>query len=198
MIFFGHSFGGIIAFELSRKIKACGRLNVFPSKLIVSAIKNPISLSEDNKNESIITHHTQRNEDLLEYIIHLGGLPVGIDKQFLIHALPTVRADYQIFETYHHNTCGQGGLDCPITALCARSDVAITEEMMTPWGKQTSGAFSLVGLRGTHFYLTEQETKLDFEQVMRNEVESVLSSVRGGASVDKVVHKEVSLAANTW
>jgi surfactin synthase thioesterase subunit len=73
LILFGHSFGGIIAFELSLKIKTCGRLNVQPSKLIVSAIKNPTSLSDDNKNSNVITHHTQSNEDLLGYIIHLGG-----------------------------------------------------------------------------------------------------------------------------
>jgi surfactin synthase thioesterase subunit len=73
LILLGHSFGGIIAFELARKIKACGRLNVQPSKLIVSAIKNPASLSDDNKNDNVITHHTQSNEELLDYIIYLGG-----------------------------------------------------------------------------------------------------------------------------
>jgi surfactin synthase thioesterase subunit len=64
--------------------------------------------------------------------------------------------------------------------------VAINRDMMDPWAKHTSGAFHAESLPGSHFYLTEVDTKGDFERLVRREVGSVVrdhaaaAAVRGG------------------
>jgi surfactin synthase thioesterase subunit len=81
-----------------------------------------------------------------------------VDPLFLSSVLPTVRGDYQAFETYHLEG-GEGGetLACPIVCFSARGDVSVSRDSMLGWAETTSGCFSVVELDGSHFYLIEGE-----------------------------------------
>lgn len=72
LLFFGHSLGGIVAFELAKKLKySCNEF--WLDKLIISAVKDPELLSADNNDPGSIERYTQDSEALKEYIIKIGG-----------------------------------------------------------------------------------------------------------------------------
>jgi len=114
--FFGHSLGGLIAFELIRSLEQDKYFGV--SNLILSAVKDPIYVTLLNSDASNIKHHLQNDNDLLDYIQSIGGLPTGVHPDFLRMALPALRDDYKVFETYQlTDSCAQLSISSPITAM---------------------------------------------------------------------------------
>lgn len=74
-IFFGHSYGGIIAFELACLLKKSQMYSI--DHLIISSTNNPHRLSQRNSNPSIRKFHQISEIDLFEEIMKLGGLQEG-------------------------------------------------------------------------------------------------------------------------
>jgi surfactin synthase thioesterase subunit len=123
LIFFGHSYGGLIAYELS--LLLLHREGFLLPHLIVSSTNNPLLLaaraeaaaarsyqtdcSQSNqqtateteaKRGAAKTFHRLSDEALLEEMVHHGGLPVGVHIDILRHMLPVIRGDYEGLETY--------------------------------------------------------------------------------------------------
>ncbi|NJL82841.1 MAG: thioesterase [Chloroflexaceae bacterium] len=73
------------------------------------------------------------------------------EPEILALFLPSLRADYTIFETYEFTA--REPLTCPITAFGGREDRAISEEELRAWGEQTSGKFRCELVAGGHFFL---------------------------------------------
>ena len=72
--FFGHSFGGLIAFELQRRIQAMQPQPWRLVHLILSAVKNPLTLTEFNKNPASELKHKQTEDWMFNYIVSIGGM----------------------------------------------------------------------------------------------------------------------------
>lgn len=181
LVFLGHSLGGIVAFELAKKLKySCNAFAL--DKLIISAVKDPELLSADNSDSDCIERHNQESSELKDYIIKIGGLPAGVDPAFLDFALPTIRADYRLFETYDSNDLIHNEskklfgdiLSCSLTSIVALQDYSVKESMMDNWKHMTVGTTKTVYCTGSHFYLIEEGHKLGFEKVVREEVLSVV------------------------
>jgi len=156
LVLFGHSLGGMIGYELTKKMDLIGTIKV--ERLILSAITNPKSLTEMNSKANN-PHHKKTNGDLEEYLQSIGGLPAGVDPSMLKVMLPTMKGDYEAFETYNcldfEPKTGKL-VQCPITAFVATGDVSVSEAMMTPWeGYTLPGQFEIFHVGGSHFYITE-------------------------------------------
>jgi surfactin synthase thioesterase subunit len=103
LVFFGHSYGGIIAYELAQLIYE--RNSRVIDHLIISSTNNPEVLTRKSLRKSINgtsdkLFHLLSDDNLLEEVIHHGGLPVGVHLDILKHMLPIIRSDYQGLETY--------------------------------------------------------------------------------------------------
>ena len=72
-VLFGHSFGGLVVFELYRKISALKLNNIRIVKLILSAVKNPLDLTAFNADPNSKFHHTDTDDELSNYIKSIGG-----------------------------------------------------------------------------------------------------------------------------
>ena len=72
--------------------------------------------------------------------------------------LPTVRADFAVGEGYRY----QPGppLVCPVHGYCGVDDPHVVRETMTSWREQTSGAFTLELVPGSHLFLHSAEQQL--------------------------------------
>lgn len=110
---------------------------------------------------------------------------------FLEFALPSIRGDYQIFETYdmnNMNNCGPNRVTCPITALYAGNDVAIDAMKMCGWADRTTqtASFRLEAMPGDHFYLTHAAHKSTFESFIKTEVLTVLKTKDMSTHCDEV------------
>lgn len=74
LVIFGHSFGGLLGYELAKAIVRADILNIVVEKIIVSAVRSPQDLTEQNKDPTRVFHHRQSNRDLTEYMRNIGGL----------------------------------------------------------------------------------------------------------------------------
>jgi len=174
VLFFGHSFGGLLAYELYKAFSLGNDKSVVIDKVIVSAVRCPSNLTELNKKSDRMLHHKQSDNDLIEYMRGIGGIPPGVDLSIIELMLPTIKGDYEVFETYDMAAFGNPVLNCPITLFYAKKDTSIDDQPSAHlgWEEHTSEEFTLVEFEeGTHFYVTDAGTKDEFYGKLREECE---------------------------
>ncbi|MFH9353295.1 thioesterase II family protein [Kitasatospora sp. NPDC017646] len=147
IVFFGHSMGAAVAFEVTRCFARDGLAG--PERLFVSAGRAP-SLPRDT------AVHKLSDDRMLEEVIRLGGTDERILDVSALRELimPALRADYTAIETYQ--AAPDAVVPQPITALVGETDANATVEQAAQWERHTSGGFSLRVFPGGHFYVAEQ------------------------------------------
>lgn len=147
---FGHSMGGLVAFELAKELT---RRGTPPAALFVSAVHPP----QWNPRGNI---HELDDEALLERLVLLGGIPAEVlaDQQLIEVVLPVLRADVRVRETY--TPLPGPALPCPVTALAGTGDRAVGAAEMAGWAQCTDGGFDQAEFPGGHFFLTDSAALL--------------------------------------
>lgn len=142
---FGHSLGGLLAFEVCRVLR--GRGLPQPSHLFVSGAAAP-ELPRLRR-----PVHAAPHSDVLEELRFLGGTPPEVlDDPGLIEAfLPALRADFSVLETYRYRALPP--LAVPMTVLGGDNDPVVASEKLHRWQRQTSAVSRRVLLPGDHFFL---------------------------------------------
>lgn len=153
---YGHSMGALVGFELARYLQRTA--SVVPSHLILSSYRAP-----HLPNRHACIHQLETSQFLGEVEKLNGAAPVVFQDQELMQlALPMLRADFKLHETY---TYVPGiPLACPMTVLGGVSDSRVSEEELRSWEQHTRGSFSLHMLNGGHFFTKTHPDKL-FELV---------------------------------
>ena len=143
-VFFGHSMGAAICFELARLLQDQG-LNV--SHLFVSGRSSPDRPSE---REQI---HDLPEPQFRDKMKELNGTPPEIleHEELMELMVPIVRADFTISETYTHHPGSK--LTCPLTALGGTGDEDIPEENVASWLDFSDGPTEYHMYEGDHFFL---------------------------------------------
>jgi len=151
-VFFGHSMGALIAFELSRLLRREGR--TLPVHLFVSGHRAPHLPS---KHRPI---HSLPEREFVQELRNLEGTPEAVlENEELMELLsPVLRADFSVCETYYYHD--EEPLSCPITAFGGTEDTDVDRSMLEPWKLHTTGAFRLHMLPGNHFFLQTSEAQL--------------------------------------
>jgi len=143
--FYGHSFGGTLAFETARLLRRNeARL---PIHLFVSGSPAPhIPLPYSRMSRLGVA------EFLAEVQKRYGGIPEAIllDREVLGLLLPALQADIAALEDYRYRD--EPPLECPITALGGTGDRMVPEESVAAWRRQTCGEFYFETLAGDHFF----------------------------------------------
>jgi medium-chain acyl-[acyl-carrier-protein] hydrolase len=144
---FGHSNGALMAFELSRTLRARGRPG--PAHLFASGRRAP-DLPADSD-----PIHALPEAELLGELQRLGGLPPQLleHRELLELLVPLLRADVAIHETYHFSE--QAPLDCPITAYGGVADPKVSRAQLEAWGRHGAPPFTVRMVPGGHFYLQD-------------------------------------------
>lgn len=159
-IFFGHSMGAIVSFEIARWLRRNRKPT--PDTLFVSARRAP---QIPDKSAAL---HLMSDAEFITEIRHLSGTPPELldDPHILRMILPALRADTELCETYQYTS--DVPLSCPIVAFCGQDDAEETPERMQEWAAQTTANFHLHVLAGDHFFIHSSECEL-FE-LLRNEM----------------------------
>jgi medium-chain acyl-[acyl-carrier-protein] hydrolase len=144
-IFFGHSMGGLLSFELARKLHM--QQDLSPSHLFVSGRHAPQLPDPDPP------IHNLPEPDFLEALRRLNGTPLVVleDAELMQMVLPTVRADLAVVETYTYRPAPP--LNCPITVFGGWQDPKTSPDLLDAWREQTTAGFSRRMLPGDHFFL---------------------------------------------
>lgn len=152
-VFFGHSLGALLAFELCRELRRQGQ--PLPVHLIVSAFRSP---EHPNPNREL---HRLSDPDLISAIGAYGGTPPQVlaNKELMGLLLPMLRADFKLHETYRYQD--DSPLPCPLTALTGTTDPFVTHAHMQNWQQQTTARFQHLPLTGGHFFLNIQHDTIN-------------------------------------
>ena len=151
-VFFGHSFGGLVAFELLRELRRQGGRQ--PARLFIASCRAP--------------HLRRRRPPLhqlpdVDLVRAIRGL-AGTSDEILEHAelmtllLPGIRADLRMSETYSYSP--EPPLSCPISAFGGCDDAEVTADELGAWAAQTDGRFTLRLFDGNHFFLRRARTRV--------------------------------------
>ncbi len=147
--FFGHSLGGLLCFEVARKIFLSSKK--LPEHLFVSAHRAP-QLPDTNPP----MHHLD-DQNFLKKVTQLGGMDVELiqNRELIDIMLPVLKADFAVCETYHYQIASP--LNCPITAFGGLEDPYVKKEELGAWEKQTTLSFSVRMFPGGHFFIRESQ-----------------------------------------
>jgi surfactin synthase thioesterase subunit len=150
---FGHSLGGLLAFEVARRcIRHFARR---PEHLFVAGATPPPCVCDVER----ISHLS--DADLLGAVVDMNGLPADIsstERQTAELMLPTLRADLALEETYTYESDDQ--FDVPITSLAGNADAVVPPQIMQRWDSVTRGTCRTVTFDGDHFFVEAKRDAL--------------------------------------
>jgi medium-chain acyl-[acyl-carrier-protein] hydrolase len=145
-MFYGHSLGAKIAFEVSRELRR--RQQVGPVHLFVGACHAP----------QVPWHqpalHRLPEEQFIEQVQNrYGGMPRQVIDDLELRALlvPALRADMRLVETYRYTP--EPPLGCPITAFGGAADRTVEPWALAAWRHQTCSNFQIHTVPGDHFFV---------------------------------------------
>ncbi|WP_210334862.1 thioesterase II family protein [Mesorhizobium mediterraneum] len=143
--FFGHSLGALIGFELARRMR--DRHRAGPVHLFVSGRRAPHLIDTD---EPV---HGLPDAEFIRQVRKLNGTPESVlaNEELMNIALPLLRADFAVSETYVH--APGAALDCPISAFGGSNDVEVPQQDIDAWRLHTGAQFRLRMFPGDHFFL---------------------------------------------
>lgn len=145
--FLGHSLGGIVAYEVARRLRALGE--PLPARLLVSASRAP------HVAPTTRPLHDLPDAQFLAQLRRYNGIPRAVEDspELLQLMLPVVRADMRVYETYQHAAGAK--LACPISAFAGNDDEWVPTARVDRWRDLTAAPFDLTTLRGDHFFVRD-------------------------------------------
>lgn len=148
IVLFGHSMGGLIAFELVRKIEQYW--NQPAHGLLVSGCRAP--------SEPLKYHFSQLGDDqFIHQLANLGGTDPALlaQPELLELFLPALRQDIALCERYIGPSPEH--LRTPLHIIWGTEDSLITDEMIAAWGKYSAqDNIHFYPHQGDHFYYQQQ------------------------------------------
>jgi surfactin synthase thioesterase subunit len=143
-VFFGHSFGALLAYRLACLRAASGSTS--PRALLVSSFAPPHLPAPIPAVDHLDDHQ------LTALLSDLGGIPPELDEWPALRdrAVTAARIDLHLCGT--DEEAEPVVLSCPIHAFGGSDDPLVTETELYEWSSRTSGEFSVHTLRGGHFY----------------------------------------------
>ncbi|MFJ7243706.1 thioesterase II family protein [Kitasatospora sp. NPDC098652] len=147
---FGHSMGGLLAFEVVRWLRRAGA--ELPVHLFVSGCPRP----DQPRGDDIFDGLSALPDDaMLQRLVRGGGLPAFVldEPELLELVLPVCRADFGWLDAYD---CGdEPPVPVPITAFVGNEDASARPEDAAGWAAHTTGPFAQHVLPGGHFFLDD-------------------------------------------
>lgn len=150
--FFGHSMGGILAFETVRLLRR--DYGLMPVYLFVSGSRAPQILS---KTAPI---HDLSEAEFIAELRRLNGTPEAAfqNPELMELLIPILRADFALLETYTY--LPETKLECPIAAFGGWQDPEVSQADLAAWQEQAIADFSLEMFPGDHFFLHSAQSQL--------------------------------------
>jgi surfactin synthase thioesterase subunit len=143
LVFFGHSMGALIAYEVTRRLFREGRAEV--AHLLVSGRAAP-------RLEFRKRRWDLPEPEFVQALRELGGFSEEVlnDPELMEYLLPVLRADVQAVDQYQ--TASEKPLDIPITVLIGDDDDVTIDEAQA-WQAETTQPVRVERFSGGHFFL---------------------------------------------
>jgi pyochelin biosynthetic protein PchC len=145
-VFFGHSMGAAIAFEVALRLEQAEA--AAPSEIVVSS-REPSGLAHRRRKNS------WSDEEIITEIKRLGGTAgefIG-DPDFRDFSMPALRGDFALIGSYLPSP--RSTTRAAITAYVGSHDPDLSEADMRGWSAHTESTFESQLFPGDHFYLVD-------------------------------------------
>lgn len=166
-VFYGHSMGALIAYNLSLSRVNNGRPP--PLAFLVGACVPPHlpQVSETTRQMS--------DDQLVQWLVDLGGMSGMVLKyrEWVEAATSLLRDDLNL--CHSHLYSGSPPLPFPIHAFAGEADPIVPAEVMAGWASHTQRECKLYGLPGGHLFIR------DSASLFLGTLASVLAEVQEGA-----------------
>jgi medium-chain acyl-[acyl-carrier-protein] hydrolase len=149
-VFFGHSLGALLCFEIARSLRRENRRQ--PAHLFVSATEAPHRRSLEESFSGL------PKSELVKKLREFNGAPAEVlqNDELLELMLPTIRADFELYETYEYHP--ESPLECPMTIYGGMEDSKVEMGRLAAWSEMTAGACEIRMFPGDHFYLNSSRS----------------------------------------
>lgn len=151
-IVFGHSMGGLLAYEATRVIEE--KFSRSANMLIISAhepphLRVPLNL------------HELSDLAFIEELIQIGGMPDELlaEPLLLEMFLPIIRHDFKLLASYKPSKTIHS-VSCPVHVLSGNDDKTIDPANLLDWRRYTTDEFRMKTLTGGHFFIREQASAI--------------------------------------
>lgn len=168
-VFFGHSLGGLVAYELTKRLHARGV--TLPRRLIVSGKRAP----QYPPRRPAISR--MPDPEFIREIANYDGTPdvlIG-NSEFIEMILPRLRADATLFDEYVYSPCE--ALPCHITAFGGDEDIHVNRQELLGWA-ELAQRFDWRVFSGGHFFIKSGEAV-----VLQELAQILLETIDADASV---------------
>ncbi|KDO03573.1 thioesterase II family protein [Rickettsia tamurae] len=144
---FGHSMGGLVAFELSRKLYF--EHNILPQEIFISGFRAPCLPCISN------LMHKMSKEEVFRKLQDMQALTLsGVNIDIMEPFWPAIYSDFKICELYKYTKTTP--LPCNITVLWGKDDHLIQQENICLWQDESCNKVSFYSFKGGHFYLEHE------------------------------------------
>lgn len=146
--FFGHSMGGILAYETAVLLSSNSPIDHF----IASAVSPP------GYRQISIPIHNLDDEMFKKELIRYGGIPENLltNIDFWDIYLPLARADFSMIANYTSFE-NELPLNWGITAIVGKTDSIVRVEKAQHWQKFTKNNFDLIEINGGHLFIQDKK-----------------------------------------
>lgn len=171
-VLFGHSMGALLAFETTRELRRRGLQP--PVLLAVSGARAP------HRRTTGTAHHQMSDDELVTAIRSLGNLPPELadDREFLDFFLPTVRADFEVAETYQY--VPEEPLDIPLLVFGGTEDRLTPPDELCRWSEASIAEVAVRTFPGDHFFLNDHYESIVIDIVARGSAADTPSMLSPG------------------
>ena len=145
-VLYGHSLGGLIAFEVTRFLETQGLR--MPEHVFLGASAPPhLGLIHE------AIHHLPNPEFIVALQERYAGIPQEVlrEPELLAMFLPALKADFTAYELYQFAETHP--VSCPVTVFAGESDPGISPALLEQWSRHTRDEFVLQVVAGDHFFL---------------------------------------------
>lgn len=158
-VFFGHSLGALVAFELAHLLRYQPRRRQ-PRILFISGADAP------SRERGLRRLHLLDDAALLKVLESFDGTPPEIlqDRDLVEMMLPAIRADFAMAANYQY--VARYPLSIPIVVFAGHADTHVSEIGADGWARETTAPCRMHWFSGGHFFV----------QTARNPVLAAISS----------------------
>jgi len=153
-LFFGHSMGALLGFELTRELRRRGL--PLPRALFLSGRRGPGAAAETDDR----VMHRMNDDELIAELRELNGTDAGVmgQPELLDLLLPIFRADFSVCENWRYDD--DAPLGVPIHVFGGVDDPGVSRAHLEAWSRQTEAACTLEMFAGDHFYVHQAREEL--------------------------------------
>ncbi|MDH6703282.1 pyochelin biosynthetic protein PchC [Streptomyces sp. MAA16] len=146
LVFFGHSMGASVAYEVALRIEENEERP--PQEIFVSGRSGPGSAMKGRRLADA------DDAELIADVTSLGGTqaPAFEDPELRELVLPAIRADYRLIERYQASS---SAVSAPIIAYFGDADADVDQDSVEAWASVTRSSFARRSFPGGHFYLAD-------------------------------------------